>query len=230
MPDVRKKEEKMFRAGIGCILIALLAGVANADLPAGFPPGMLDSITVSQVGVDFAPGGVGSTLALDAHSVGWNNTTSYFQAGGPVSFEADFDLDTVLSYDWSVSPHAEGWFEGGPLALTYDGGDGDPNNNDLLYGEVDWYWLIEDDNSGILYGAALLQIQGGNLVDSGQWPTGAGSTSSILFSVTPNPDDFQSPFTGTAMVNLFPDDRAIPEPVTLLLLAGGGLLAVRRRR
>lgn len=226
----------MFRAGIRCILIALFAGVAYADLPAGFPPGMLDYITTSMVDVQFGEegpppvAGVGATLSLDAHGVGWQNTTSYFQAGGPVSFEADFDLDTILNYDWSVIPHAEGWFEGGPLALTYDGNDGNPNNNDLLYGVVDWYWLIEDQNTGVLTGAALLQIQGGNLIDSGQWPTGAGSTSSILFSLDTNPDNFQSPFSGMAMVNLFPDERAIPEPVTLLLLAGGGLLAVRRRR
>jgi hypothetical protein len=197
---------------------------AWAGIPPGYTPGTIDYITLSSVDVDFAPGGVGSTLALDGHTA---PTTIYFSDDPSTPFSppggTDFDLDTVLAYDWSNPPQAEGWFENGPFVVAYGG-------DDLVAGDVSWYWVAEDDNTGVLIGVGLLSVSGGLLVDAGDWGDGVGSTSSILFSLNVNPDDFGQSFSGSAALTLFPDDRAIPEPATLLLLVGGLALVRSRRR
>jgi hypothetical protein len=198
-----------------------LAGMAQAGLPPGYTGGPIDTITVANADVTFGPGGVGSTLALDAHT---GLTTIYYDAPGVTdSFSADFDLDTVLANDWSSDGLADGYFTNGSWALAYSG-------DDLVAGDVTWYRVAESqDNPGVLIGVGLLVTSSdGLLVVEGDWPSGGGSTSSIMFMLDIDPEDFGQPFTGSAMINLAPDERYIPEPVTALLLVGG-LLAIRRR-
>jgi len=197
-----------------------LAGVAQAGLPPGYLGLPVDQITVANADVTFSPGGVGSTLSLDAHT---GMTTIYYD-GDPntTTFSADFDLDTILANDWSSGGLADGWFAGGAWLLAYGG-------DDLIAGDVTWYRVAElQDNPGVLVGVGALVTTGGLVVDEEDWPSGGGSTSSIMFMLTIDPEDFSQPFSGSAMVNLAPDERYIPEPITALLLAGG-LLAIRRR-
>jgi len=228
----------MFRAGMGCILAVVWVGAAYGAMPPGFPvTEPVDSVTLNQLSVNFGPGGVGSTLSLDGHGIGSNNTTVYFPTNPQYDFESDYDLDTTLLYEWSVDPHTEGWFENGPLSLVYD--DGDPLTDDeLLIGTVVYYHLGEIFDTGVLSAIALLNVTGGLWVDAGLWPVSGGSSmSSISFNLQDplngggpyNPSNLLGPFEGSATVNMYPDQRAIPEPATLLLLAGG-LAALRRRK
>ena len=210
----------MFRAGIDCLLVIALAGAAQAGLPPGYLGLSIDTITVGNADVTFTPGGVGSTLSLDAHTV---LTTIYYD-GDPnsTSFSGDFDLDMILANDWSSDGLADGWFESGAWVLAYGG-------DDLVAGDVTWYRVVElEDMPGVLIGVGALVTTGGLLVDEEDWPSGGGSTSSIMFMLDIDPDGFDLPFTGSAMINLAPDERYIPEPITALLLLGG-LLAIRRR-
>jgi len=209
----------MTRAAIACVLVIGLAGVAQAGLPPGYTGGPIDTITVANADVDFGPGGAGSTLALDAHT---GMTTIYYDPSGTNTFSADFDLDTFLANDWSSGGLADGYFTNGAWALAYGG-------DDLLAGNVVWYRVAESqDNPGVLIGVGALTNTTGLLVDLTDWPEGEASTSSIMFMLDMDPEDFSQPFTGSAMINLAPDDRYIPEPITALLLVGG-LLAIRRR-
>jgi hypothetical protein len=201
-------------------LVIGLAGAAQAGLPPGYTGGAIDTITVANADVSFGPGGVGSTLALDAHT---GLTTVYYDPSGTNTFSADFDLDTFLANDWSSGGLADGYFTNGSWALAYGG-------DNLLAGNVQWYRVAESqDNPGVLIGVGALINTAGLLVNAGDWPAGDASTSSIMFMLDIDPDNFGSPFTGSAMVNLAPDDRYIPEPMTALLLVGG-LLAIRRRK
>jgi len=211
----------MFRAGIVCLLVIGLAGVAQAGLPPGYLGLPIDTITVGSADVTFGPGGGGSTLALDAHT----GLTTIYYGGDPnsTSFSADFDLDTILANDWSSGDLADGYFTNGSWALAYGG-------DDLVAGDVTWYRVAESqDMPGVLIGVGALVTTGGLLVTEEDWPSGGGSTSSIMFMLDIDPDDFSQPFTGSAMINLAPDERYIPEPMTALLLVGG-LLAIRRRK
>ena len=209
----------MARAAIACVLVVGLAGVAQAALPPGYTGGAIDTITVGNADVTFGPGGVDSTLALDAHT---GLTTIYYVDPNTDTFSADFDLDTILANDWSSGGLADGYFTNGSWALAYSG-------DNLLAGDVQWYRVAESqDTPGVLIGVGQLINTAGLLVDEEDWPAGDASTSSIMFMLDIDPDDFGSPFTGSAMINLAPDDRYIPEPITALLLVGG-LLAIRRR-
>ncbi|HUW82354.1 MAG TPA: hypothetical protein VMZ31_06080 [Phycisphaerae bacterium] len=211
----------MARVGTVCVLLVGLAGAAQAGLPPDYTGGPIDQITVANAGVEFGPGGVGSTLSLDAHP---GLTTIYYDAGGGQSFQLEFDLDTFLVHFVGL----DGSFENGAFALFYD----DPNDP-LLAGNVDWYRVAESEEyPGVLVGVGLLHASDGLLVDAGDagdWPSGPGSTSSIMFMLDPPmPDDYGLPFSGSAMINIAPDERYIPEPITAMLLVGG-LLAIRRR-
>ena len=212
----------MTRAAIACVLVVGLAGVAQAGLPPGYTGGPIDTITVGNADVSFGPpGGVGGVLALDAHT---GMTTIYYDAPGTNTFSADFDLDTTLANDWSSDGLADGYFTNGAWALAYGG-------DDLLAGDVEWYRVAESqDMPGVLIGVgALLNTTGLLTEGDGDWPAGDASTSSVMFMLDIDPEDFSQPFTGTAMINLAPDERYIPEPMTALLLVGG-LLAIRRRK
>jgi len=209
----------MVRMSTVCVLVVGLAGAAQAALPPGYTGGTIDTITVANADVAFGPGGVGSTLALDAHT---GLTTVYYDPTGTDTLSLDFDLDTFLANDWSSGGLADGYFANGAWALAYGG-------DNLLAGDVEWYRVAESqDNPGVLIGVGALKNTAGQLVNLGDWPAGDASTSSIMFMLDMDPADFGSPFSGSAMVNLAPDDRYIPEPITALLLVGG-LLAVRRR-
>ena len=208
----------MIRTGLVCLLVVGLAGAAQAGLPPGYTGGPIDQITIANSDVAFGPGGVGSTLSLDAHPGG---ATIYYDAGGSQPFQLHFDLDTILASYVGL----DGYFENGGFALSYD----DPNDP-MLAGDVDWYRVAESETmAGVLVGVGLLHTSDGLLVDAGDWPSGPGSTSSIMFMLDPPmPDSFGVPFSGSAMVNIAPDERYIPEPMTVMLLVGG-LLAIRRR-
>jgi len=70
----------------------------------------------------------------------------------------------------------------------------------------------------------------------GVWPDGGGFSSIDSLSIAFNQDlssfDWTTPISGRveSLYSLWPDDRAIPEPASLALVAVGALALIRRRR
>jgi len=201
------------------VLVVALAGVARAELPPGYSGGLIDRITVSDVPVSFAPGGAGSALTFAAHP---GYVTVRYDDMSVDTFWGEFDWSMVLTNDWSSGQMADGWFTNGSFALTYGG-------DDLLAGDVDWYRAAED-TSGELAGVNSPVISVGLLVDAGDWPGDSFANNQITFTLDLDLDDFGSPFSATATVQLTPDDRYVPEPAALSLLILGAAAGMRRRR
>jgi len=201
------------------VLVLALAGVARAELPPGYGGGLIDGITVADVPVSFAPGGVGSALTFAAHP---SQVTVQYADSSTETFWGDFDWVMVLAYDWSSGQMADGLFQNGSFALAYGG-------DDLLGCDVDWYRAAED-GSGVLTGASSLSNAAGLLVDAQGWPGPSFANSQITFTLDLDLDDFGSPFSATATVHLAPDDRYVPEPAALSLLVLGAAAGMRRRR
>jgi len=216
----RNSEVERMRTSAMCsVLVVALAGVGWAELPPGYTGGLIDEITVADVAVDFAPGGVGSSLTFDAHP---GHVTVRYADSSTDTFWGEFDWAMVLANDWSSGGKADGWFTNGSFALAY-------GSDDLLAGDVDWYRAAED-ASGVLTGVSSPISAVGLLVDKGDWPGENFTNNQITFTLDIDLDSFGSPFTATATVHLIPDDRYVPEPATLSLLALGAAAAMRRRR
>jgi hypothetical protein len=201
------------------VLVVVSAGVARAELPPGYSGGLIGGITVADVPVNFAPGGAGSALTFAAHP---SQVTVQYADSSVDTFWGDFDWVLVLGYDWSSGQMADGLFQNGSFALAYGG-------DDLLACDVDWYRAAED-GSGVLTGASSLSNAAGLLVDAHDWPGPSFASSEITFTLDVNLDDFGSPFSAAATVELTPDDQYVPEPAALSLLILGAAAGMRRRR
>ncbi|HPS56179.1 MAG TPA: PEP-CTERM sorting domain-containing protein [Sedimentisphaerales bacterium] len=124
-----------------------------------------------------------------------------------------FMLNVSLYQDNSVGAIADGLFANGTLVI-----------NSLLSADILPLQLTElYNNSGILAGIGTLQVTGGSLAaDFGS----LGDIVQITFSVTPSSiNDFSQRFSGISNITLTPT----PEPVTIMLLGLGGLVALRKR-
>jgi len=124
-----------------------------------------------------------------------------------------FMLNISLSADNSAGGITDGLFTNGTLVV-----------NSLLSADVLSLQLTElYVNSGILAGKGTLQVTGGSLAaDFGA----LGDIVQITFSVTPSSiNDFSKEFSGISNISLTP----VPEPVTLMLLGLGGLVAFKKR-
>jgi len=124
-----------------------------------------------------------------------------------------FALNVPLYADNSVGTIANGLFTNGTLSI-----------NSLLNANILTLQLTElYDNSGILAGEGTLQITGGSLAaDFGS----LGEIVQITFAVNPSSiNDFSQGFTGISNITLTP----VPEPVSLILLGLGGLVAFKKR-
>ncbi len=201
------------------VLVVALAGVARAQLPPGYGGGLIGGITVADVPVSLAPGGAGSALTFAAHP---SQVAVQYADSSIDTFWGEFDWSMVLTNDWSSGQMADGYFQNGSFALAYGG-------DDLLACDVDWYRAAED-TSGELVGIGSLSNAAGLLVDAHDWPGASFTNSQITFTLDLDLDDFGSPFSATATVELTPDDRYVPEPAALSLLILGAAAGLRRRR
>jgi hypothetical protein len=140
-------------------------------------------------------------------------------------------------------------FQGGTFAVTFDydadgPGPGQPVSYELSGGNnylEFWVDFTSVDLSTIV-GEGTWWATTKNLPGSGQWPDGGGLSSIGLLTIAFGMDlsnwqwGMNIDQTGTeymeSMYTLWPDDRALPEPGSLILLALGavGLVVARRGR
>jgi hypothetical protein len=89
-------------------------------------------------------------------------------------------------------------------------------------------------NVGQLDGDGLFTAAFVNLPGSGIWPDGGGLSSIDSLTLTfdtPSGWDWTDGFSqGETVYSLLPNDSAVPEPATLALLVGGGVLMLKRRK
>lgn len=238
------------------LAVALVAGVVASPAMGQFDPNSLpfwhddyiDYIQVSNMTVEFDPAGPAGGLLEVTPKTGGPDITLHYRNMGDESLTpgadgvlyimgtlfresssggtaiGEFNGDFVGNPDWEL-----GWnnIMGSGVDLTF------------LEGEVNYYKMQEYLDTGMFSGGGRIQATGGILTGEPGWPSGTDESSltSFTFDVyepgttTPlNVSDFSQGFVGDIYLTFYPDDEhGIPEPTTLALLAGGMLIALRRR-
>ncbi len=241
---------------IRVLAVALVAGLVaspalgqlDPNLIPGWHEDYIDYIQVSNMKMEFDPSGpAGGLLDISPKTGGPDITLHYRNVGDETLTPGD---DGVLYFMGTLFRETSS----GGTAIGEFNGDyvGDPDwelswNNipglgvdvTFLEGELVYYKTQEYFDTGMIAGGGRILATGGILVDMAGWPssTQQSSLTSFTFDVyepgttTPlNISDFSQPFVGDVYLTFYPDDEhGIPEPTTLALLAGGALLALRRR-
>jgi hypothetical protein len=130
--------------------------------------------------------------------------------------DADFSLVTVLQTDLSATGQAIADFIGGTITITDASGT-------LLTANIGAFSAEESANLpfSLVAGSGDFTVTGGYL-SSEFGPNGI--IIDITWQLSTNISDFSQGFTAESDVTL------TPEPATMILLAAGGLFAVKRRR
>ena len=178
------------------------------------------ALTVSAVNSNLTlndPGPLGGVVTNGAVSL---NTTMVPGSYDPITHKATFTGgDFAMTFDYNSSPYEIS----GPIGAMVMQIDGAPGLS-YMYGQGFWT-------------AATKTLPGSN-----DWPDGGGFSSITSLSLAIGIDlslyewnqNMGGPLVGDGgietLYQLWPDDRAVPEPAALILLGLGGLLAVRRRR
>lgn len=194
------------------VLVALLSAISVSS-------GTIKSISVSDVGSEFTAGGgnfgLGTLALADAANIVVEDTL-----GQQISYDnGSFAMSTYLQSDNSAGGVAAGQFADGDLSFL------DSGANILLSGHIDSLNVVEVfNNGGILAGEGQFVVTGGSL--TGDFVLPLGKIVQITFDVPVTLSDFSQNFSGSSNITITP----IPEPVSIGLLAMGGLFLCRRKR
>lgn len=195
------------------VLVALLSAISVSS-------GAIKSINVSDVESAFTAGGgnfgLGTLALADAANIVVEDTL-----GQQITYDnASFAMSTYLQSDDSAGGVAAGQFADGDLSFL------DSGANVLLSGHIDSLNVVEVfNNGGILAGEGQFVVTGGSLI--GDFVLPLGNIVQITFQVVPATlSDFSQNFSGSSNLTITP----IPEPVSIGLLAMGGLFLCRRKR
>jgi len=195
------------------VLVALLSAISVSS-------GTIKSINVSDVDSKFTAGGgnfgLGTLVLADAANIVVENTTNQQQ----ITYDnGSFAMSTYLQSDDSAGGVAAGQFADGDLSFL------DSGANILLSGHIGNLNVVEVfNNGGILAGEGQFVVTGGSL--PGEFVLPLGKIVKITFDVPATLSDFSQDFSGSSNLTITP----IPEPVSIGLLAMGGLFLCRRKR
>ena len=136
-----------------------------------------------------------------------------------------------------ILPGPVAQFVGGSLSLTFDYDDGGGFQSYEISGPITgMLFEINAATPSKIDGLGRWTATTVNLPGSNVWPDGGGfsSVDSLTFAFGQDLSNFdwREDLTGRVetLYSLFPDDRAVPEPATLALLAFGALALARKRR
>ncbi|OQA01352.1 MAG: hypothetical protein BWY71_00411 [Planctomycetes bacterium ADurb.Bin412] len=194
------------------VLVALLSAISVSS-------GAIKSINVSDVESTFTAGGgnfgLGTLALADAANIVVEDTL-----GQQISYaNGSFAMSTYLQSDNSAGGVAAGQFADGDLSFL------DSGANILLSGHIGNLNVVEVfNNGGILAGEGQFVVTGGSL--TGDFVLPLGKIVQITFDVPVTLSDFSQNFSGSSNLTITP----VPEPVSIGLLAMGGLFLCRRKR
>lgn len=146
------------------------------------------------------------------------------------------------SFDPMAGPFGEAKFTGGSFTLKFDyqGSAGQTYEISgpvvgMVFGVTQITHLGGGDWLTIVEGAGLWNALVKALPGSNDWPDGGGWSSFNALTLRIGSDltgwEWDSDVTGgQTLYTLTPDDSAVPEPATLMLLTLGGAVLLRRRR
>ncbi len=153
------------------------------------------------------------------------------QLGGTIT-DGFVDMKTWLSsYDSSTGVAK---FTGGSFLLTFDY-DGTPHQISGPITAMEFQTNVYSSTYSTIDGEGLWKATTKNLPGSGDWPDGGGASSikslSLVFGCDLSTWEWNSSLTNCSesLYTLWPDDSAVPEPTSLLLIGLGTLLLYRRR-
>jgi len=175
---------------------------------------MIDEISVDSVDTVFGLSPSPGVLTIEQNGVGLvlersDNTQQTLPS-------VTFSLQTFLQADLSVAGQAIASFTGGTITITNNAGT-------LLTADIGTFTVEETLNLpfSLVIGSGDFIVTGGSL-------SGDFGPNGVIFDITweldSNINDFSQAFTAESDVTL------TPEPATMILLAAGGLFAVKRRR
>ena len=175
---------------------------------------MIDEISVDSIDTVFGLSPGAGVLTIEQNGVDlvleWSDNTQQTLPS------VEFSLQTFLQTDLSAGGQAIADFGGGTITITN-------NTGILLTADIGTFTVEETLNLPF-----TLVIGSGNFTVTGGSLGGDFGPNGVIFDITweldSNIDDFSQAFNAESNVTL------TPEPATMILLAAGGLFAVKRRR
>jgi hypothetical protein len=209
---------------IATIFLASLTGPAWATYES-IQGNLADEITDTFFDVDTGQ----FSISQDSNAITLNDPTPL---GGTIT-NGTVNLETWFSGFDPVTGNAQ--FTGGSFMLTFDF-DGTPYEISGPIEAMVFETNVYTPSYSTLDGEGLWTAATTNLPGSNDWPDGGEFSSIKTLTMAFNEDltdwawDADLVASAESLYTLWPDDTAIPEPASLVLVALGSLMLYRRRR
>lgn len=238
---------KSYLGVLAALVVVLTAGMVWAQIPVT----QVTEIQVIDSSVNCSYNAVSKTLSYSASggtSEIFTDGVDFYPGLGflPVKFSFDncaITANYVLDDDRSSSGVMSGWFTSGTWSMDLRDSGHNGGNSSIIYAEgtLDWFSQNEDPENQTV-GEGILNITTLNIDYGFNWKSAeainwggalnkAGLETEVLNYISGLPlEDYSRDFTSNSVAyRILPDETAIPEPATMILLGLGSVAMLRRR-